>query len=79
MKKIIKKLIFNIFFKIIYFGCYINSPKLVAFIITISLRKIRLINQYSNGRKFLILHKANGTEEIINAYKKKNQKILTMN
>ena len=74
MKKLIKKIILNIFFKIIYFGCFINSPKLAAFIIIISLRKIKLINQYPNGRKFLILHKANGTEEIINAYKKKKIK-----
>ncbi len=74
MKIFLKTRILNFFFILIYLGCLINSPKLVSLVIRLSLRKIRSINHKRRGKKFLILHKANGTEEIINAYKKKKIK-----
>ena len=74
MKIFFKTIILNFFFQLIYLGCVINIPKFVSLIIRLSLRKIKLINNSLKGKKFLVLHKANGTEEIINAYRKKKSK-----
>lgn len=74
MKTLFKTIILNCLFRLIYFGCLLNCPKLVSLFIRVSLRRIKSIVNKKNGKKFLVLHKANGTEEIINAYKKKKSK-----
>ena len=74
MKTLLKTIILNCLFKLIYFGCLFNYPKLVSLLIRVSLRRIRSIDNKKGGKKFLVLHKANGTEEIINAYQKKKSK-----
>jgi len=74
MTVFLKTTILNFLFKLIYFGCVINHPKFVSLIIRLSLRKIKLIDNKKDGKKFLVLHKANGTEEIINAYRKKKSR-----
>jgi hypothetical protein len=76
MKRKIKIAILNTIYFLIYICCIFKFYKTIAFLIKISLRQIKTIKQNKKGKVFFILHKSNGTEEIINAYKNKTSKYL---
>ena len=55
----------------------INSPKICAFIISLNIRKIKIIKSNSkNPKKILVFPKSNGTEDIIESYKNRNSNII---
>ena len=55
----------------------VNSPKICAFIISLNIRKLKLIKSYSkNTKKILIFPKSNGTEDIIESFKNKKSNII---
>ena len=74
MKSNIKNVLLKIIFFFIYLCCIFKFYKTIALLIKISLRKVKLIKQNNSGKVFFILHKSNGTEEIINAYRNKKSK-----
>jgi hypothetical protein len=55
----------------------INSPKICAFIISLNIRKLKIIKSNSkNLKKILIFPKSNGTEDIIESFKNKKSNII---
>jgi len=55
----------NLFFKT-------NSSKICAFIISLNIRKLKIIKSNSkNPKKILIFPKSNGTEDVIESFKNK--------
>jgi len=55
----------------------INSPKICAFIISLNIRKLKIIKSNSkNPKKILIFPKSNGTEDIIESFKNKKSNII---
>ncbi len=55
----------------------INSPKICAFIISLNIRKLKIIKSNSkNLKKILIFPKSNGTDDIIESFKNKKSNII---
>ena len=55
----------------------VNSPKICAFIISLNIRKLKIIKSHSkNTKKILIFPKSNGTEDIIESFKNKKSNII---
>ena len=55
----------------------INSPKICAFIITLNIRKLKIIKSNSkNPKKILVFPKSNGTEDIIESFTNKKSNII---
>ena len=54
----------------------VNSPKICAFIISLNIRKLKIIKSHSkNPKKILVFPKSNGTEDIIESFKNKKSNI----
>ena len=54
---------------LINFFVKINSPKICAFIISLNIRKLKIIKSKSkNPKKILIFPKSNGTEDVIESF-----------
>jgi hypothetical protein len=54
-----------------------NSPKICAFIISLNIRKLKIIKSNSkNPKKILIFPKSNGTEDVIESFKNKKSNII---
>ncbi len=54
-----------------------NSPKICAFIISLNIRKLKIIKSNTkNPKKILIFPKSNGTEDIIESFKNKKSNII---
>ena len=62
---------------LINFFVKINSPKICAFIISLNIRKLKIIKSKSkNPKKILIFPKSNGTEDVIESFKNKKSNII---
>ena len=62
---------------LINFFVKINSPKICAFIISLNIRKLKIIKSNSkNPKKILVFPKSNGTEDIIESFTNKKSNII---
>ena len=66
-----KKIFLFFFFKILNFSIYLNFQNITALLVLISLRKLKRVKYKKIKKKFIILHKAIGIDDIIEGYNKK--------
>ena len=66
----LKKIRLNIFFLIYRAVLKLRSPKLIAWMIYISLRKLQGIKKAKTSRKMLIIEKSFGIEDVRSSFKK---------
>ena len=77
MKRKLYRIIVYVSLALINFFVKINSPKICAFIISLNIRKLKIIKSNSKKpKKILIFPKSNGTEDIIESFKNKKSKII---
>lgn len=71
-----KKIVLFFFFKILDFSIYFNLQNITALLLLISLRKLKRVKYKIIKKKFIILHKAIGIDDIIDGYNKKESSNL---
>ena len=77
MKKNLYKIFVYVSLALIDLFTRVNSPKICAFIISLNIRKLKIIKSNSeNPKKILVFPKSNGTEDIIESYKNKKSNII---
>ena len=77
MKRILYRIFVYISLALIKLFARINLPKICAFIISLNIRKLKIINSKSkNPKKILVFPKSNGTEDIIESFKNKKSNII---
>ena len=74
MKRKLYRIIVYVSLALINLFARINSPKICAFIISLNIRKLKIIKSNSkNPKKILVFPKSNGTEDIIGLLKTKRR------
>lgn len=77
MKKNLYRIFVYVSLALINLFARINSPKICAFIISLNIRKLKIIKSNSkNPKKILVFPKSNGTEDIIESFKNKKSNII---
>ncbi len=77
MKKNLYKIFVYVSLALINLFARVNSPKICAFIISLNIRKLKIIKSNSkNPKKILVFPKSNGTEDIIESFKNKKSNII---
>lgn len=77
MKRISYNFFVYISLVLINFFVKINSPKICGFIISLNIRKLKIIKSNTkNPKKILVFPKSNGTEDIIESFKNKKSDII---
>ena len=77
MKRKLYRIIVYVSLALINLFARINSPKICAFIISLNIRKLKIIKSNSkNPKKILVFPKSNGTEDIIESFKNKKTNII---
>ena len=77
MKKNLYKIFVYVSLVLINLFTRVNSPKICAFIISLNIRKLKIIKSNSkNPKKILVFPKSNGTEDIIESYKNRKSNII---
>ena len=77
MKRTLYRIFVYVSLALINLFARINLPKICAFIISLNIRKLKIVKSNSkNPKKILVFPKSNGTEDIIESFKNKKSNII---